>query len=199
MEPLTPSQQQLYDFITHFINQHGFAPTHRELSDGLGLKSTNSIRRQLNVLERKGYIEIKNDISRGINLLSLWQSPRLPLVGTVAAGLPIEAIENVERYINIDPATMSPMPDYLLTVAGDSMINAGILDGDIVGVKKTQDVQHGQLVIARQTDSVTLKRLHWQDDDVRLIAENPAYADMPIHNDEWQIEGVYCGLIRSHA
>lgn len=196
MEPLTSSQQSLYDFLRNYLRAHGYPPSQREMSDGLQLKSRNSIRRQLAVLERKGYISVMPEQNRGIRLLNQQLTARLPLVGTVAAGIPIEAIENIERYVEFDPSLMAPEPDYLLTVNGDSMINAGILEGDLVGVKQTTDVKHGQIVVARCENEATIKRLHVGGDGIRLIAENPAYQDLNVEHDGWAIEGLYCGLIR---
>lgn len=216
---LTERQQQILDLIRQEIARVGFPPTRAEIARTLGFRSPNAAEDHLKALARKGVIELTAGASRGIRLTqSAGASPSpastpspsmpaplaqaaaflLPLVGRVAAGHPILASEHVEREISVEPSLFQQTPDYLLRVKGDSMINAGILDGDLLAVKKASEARNGQIVVARLGDEVTVKRFSRQGRVLELLAENPAYAPIRVNATEpFALEGIAVGLIRN--
>lgn len=157
-------------------------------------------RKHVVALTEAGFIEVNPHQARGIRLLN--QPPRpewleIPVLGRVAAGLPIGADAEVHNRLLLDPALFSRTPDYLLRVQGDSMIEDGILDGDLVAVRRDSEVRNGQIVVARLDGEVTIKRFERLADGVRLLPRNPAYAPILIGEDrDLAIEGVFCGLVR---
>ncbi|MDG6882686.1 LexA repressor [Phocoenobacter uteri] len=202
-QPLTQRQQQIFDFVKSQIEETGMPPTRVEIAREIGFKSPNAAEEHLKALARKGYIEILSGTSRGIKLLVVEeeQEEGLPLVGQVAAGEPILAIENIENHYPIDGAMFSPNADYLLRVNGNSMINVGILDGDLLAVHKTSAVRNGQVVVARIDDEVTVKRLekkgkmiylHPENDELDVIVVDPSTQYI-------EIEGLAVGVIRNNA
>ena len=220
---LTDRQQQILDLIRQAIANTGFPPTRAELATVLGLKSAHAAEDHLRALARKGVIELTAGASRGIRLTELandWQEanddltvtseqPRLktlpgsgflllPLIGRVAAGHPILATENIEKEINIDPDMFDQRPDYLLKVKGLSMRDAGILDGDLLAIKKTGDARNGQIVVARIDDEVTVKRLSKSGGRIELLPENPDFQPIVIQpGQDFSLEGIALGLIRN--
>ena len=220
---LTDRQQQILDLICQAIANTGFPPTRAELATVLGFKSANAAEDHLRALARKGVIELTAGASRGIRLTELandWQEanddlnvtseqPRLktlpgsgflllPLIGRVAAGHPILATENIEKEINIDPDMFDQRPDYLLKVKGLSMRDAGILDGDLLAIKKTGDARNGQIVVARIDDEVTVKRLSKSGGRIELLPENPDFQPIVIQpGQDFSLEGIALGLIRN--
>ena len=220
---LTDRQQQILDLIRQAIANTGFPPTRAELATVLGFKSANAAEDHLRALARKGVIELTAGASRGIRLTELandWQEanddltftseqPRLktlqgsgflllPLIGRVAAGHPILATENIEKEINIDPDMFDQRPDYLLKVKGLSMRDAGILDGDLLAIKKTGDARNGQIVVARIDDEVTVKRLSKSGGRIELLPENPDFQPIVIQpGQDFSLEGIALGLIRN--
>jgi len=198
MNELTPRQQEILALIREHLEMHGSPPTRAEIARSLGFRSANAAESHLRALARKGAIELTPGASRGIRLR---ESPAagLPLVGRVAAGAPILAEENLEGRYRVDPALFHPRADYLLRVHGDSMREAGILDGDLLAVHRAAEAANGQIVVARLEDEVTVKRFRRQGPHVELIAENPAYA--PIHVDLRKealvLEGLAVGLVRN--
>jgi len=198
MNELTPRQQEILALIRVHLETHGSPPTRAEIARSLGFRSANAAETHLRALARKGAIELTPGASRGIRLC---ESPAagLPLVGRVAAGAPILAEENLEGRYRVDPALFHPRADYLLRVHGDSMRDAGILDGDLLAVHRAAEAVNGQIVVARLEDEVTVKRFRRQGARVELIAENPAYD--PIRVDlraqTLVLEGLAVGLVRN--
>jgi repressor LexA len=202
MDDLTDRQQSVLTFLREHIAQQGGAPTITEIAQAFGLASPNGVVKHLQALAEKGYIELTAHKARGIRLLGRRKAAdtiELPLVGRVAAGLPILVGDHVERSIAVDRSLFRARPRYLLRVHGLSMIDAGILDGDLIGVHPTPDAEHGQIVVARLgEEGITVKRLHRKGRQVRLLSCNPAFAPIdPDPQEDFAIEGLYCGLIRT--
>ena len=203
---LTARQQQILDLIRLEIQRTGFPPTRVEIAQALGFRSPNAAEDHLKALARKGAITLTAGASRGIRLAEPPEpapasnplSLLLPIVGRVAAGSPILATEHIEREIGVEPSLFHPLPDYLLRVRGLSMRDAGILDGDLLAVKKTPEARSGQIVVARLGDEVTVKRLQHNGRLVQLLPENPDFAPIVVRpEDEFAIEGLAVGLIRT--
>ncbi len=206
---LTERQQQILDLIRSDIARTGFPPTRAEIARALGFRSANAAEDHLRALARKGAIELTAGASRGIRLLeSPPESPSpspiaalahmlLPIVGRVAAGSPILAAEHVEREIGVEPSLFTQAPDYLLRVRGLSMRDAGILDGDLLAVKKAAEARNGQIVVARLGDEVTVKRLQRSGGTLQLLPENPDFQPIIVTaQDDFSLEGIAVGLIR---
>ena len=220
---LTDRQQQILDLIRQAIVNTGFPPTRAELATVLGFKSANAAEDHLRALARKGVIELTAGASRGIRLTDLANEsietdadtelpadrPRLktlpgagflllPLIGRVAAGHPILATENIEKEINVDLDMFAERPDYLLKVKGLSMRDAGILDGDLLAIKKTSVARNGQIVVARIDEEVTVKRLSKSGGRIELLPENPDFEPIQIQpGQDFSLEGIAVGLIRN--
>ena len=197
MVKLTPRQQEVLDFIKNTIEILGAPPTRAEIAQAFGFASPNAAEEHIKALAKKGVINLEPGSARGIRLV---EQLGLPLIGSVAAGSPILAQEHVQSRIQLDPGLFSPRADFLLRVRGLSMINAGILDGDLLAVHRTTEARDGQIVVARLADDVTVKRLKrhkWGV--VELIAENPDYAPIVVDTsrEPLTIEGVAVGLIRN--
>ena len=195
---LTARQQQILDLVQSAIERTGAPPTRAEIAAELGFKSANAAEEHLRALERKGILDILPGASRGIQLKQSGL-PGLPLIGRVAAGSPILAEENVKSRHKIDPALFSPAADYLLKVKGDSMINIGIMDGDLLAVHKTSDARSGQVVVARIDNEVTVKRLKRKGNAIELLPENDTMSPIPVDPtaSDFAIEGLAVGVIRS--
>ena len=199
---LTARQQQILDWIRSHLEATGLPPTRAEIAAGLGFSTPSSAEDHLQALARKGVIELVPGASRGLRLRDLPGVPQqgtLPLVGRVAAGQPILAVENVEARYRVDPALFSPRADYLLRVRGESMRNAGICDRDLLAVHRTSDVRTGQVVVARLGDEVTVKRFRRRGNAVQLEAENPDFApiEVDLRRETLAIEGIAVGVIRN--
>jgi repressor LexA len=222
MRELTQRQQQILDLIREHIDATGFPPTRAEIAGQLGFRSANAAEEHLKALARKGVIELTSGTSRGIRL-KLLPSPMttsggagrrgaesmvaavrvaltLPLVGRVSAGSPILAEEHVEASYAVDPELFGQRPDYLLRVRGMSMRDAGILDGDLLAVRRAAEARNGQIVVARVGSEVTVKRLRRLAGRpmVELLPENPDFQPIVVdaRSDEFAIEGIGVGLIR---
>src|SRR2546421_5749177 len=195
-EELTPKQQKILNFVRKAIQKTGFPPTRIEISNAFRYSSPNAAEEHLRMLERKGAIELTPGASRGIRLT---EEPGLPLIGRVAAGSPILAEEHVERHCQVDPTLFPPRADYLLRVRGMSMRDAGILEGDLLAVHRTQEARTGQIVVARLADEVTVKRLRRRGHAVQLVAENPEFEpiEVDLRRDTLTIEGIAVGVIRN--
>ena len=191
MIKLTTRQNEVLDFIRSYIAETGFPPTRADIAQELGFKSANASEEHLKALARKGAIEMIPGTSRGIRLP---EEAGLPIVGRVAAGSPILAEEHIEDYCAIPPELFRPAADYLLTVRGDSMRDGGILDGDLLAVHRTTDVNNGDLVVARVEDEVTVKRLkrHRSKYQISLLPDNDDYApiDVDLRLQAFEIEGL---------
>lgn len=208
MIKLTARQEQILNLIKDAIGNTGFPPTRAEIAAELGFKSANAAEEHLQALARKGAIEISPGTSRGIRLLgAAAEAPlavpaallmSLPLIGRVAAGSPILAQENLEASYNVDPALFSAKPDFLLKVRGWSMRDAGIMDGDLLAVKKIDSAKNGQIVVARIGDEVTVKRYKKTGTLIELFPENPDFKVITVSpEDEFALEGLAVGLMRS--
>lgn len=193
---LTARQKEVLDVLREYIEFNGIAPTHVELARLLGVSSSKAAADHLKALAKKGAIRLHSDKPRGIQILAA-ESFEIPLVGSVAAGCPIEAIENVERYVTVPEVLRRKKPTFLLRVRGDSMRDAGILDGDLIAVKKAQTAEMGDIVVARIEDEVTVKTLGKEEGKPVLYPENPEYEPIYVRPDELVIEGKFVGLIRA--
>jgi repressor LexA len=203
---LTARQRQILDWIRAYLETAGMPPTRAEIASGLGFSTPSSAEDHLQALARKGAIEMLPGASRGLRLKDFPGMPMqgtLPLVGRVAAGNPILASENIEGRYRVDPALFSPRADYLLRVRGQSMRDAGILDGDLLAVHRTVEARSGQIVVARigatSGDEVTVKRLRKRGREIVLLPENSAFEPIVVdpRTTPFAIEGVGVGLIRS--
>ncbi|AAZ27640.1 MULTISPECIES: transcriptional repressor LexA [Colwellia] len=200
LRPLTKRQQQIYDLIKAKIQDTGMPPTRAEIANFFGFKSANAAEEHLKALAKKGYIEMLAGTSRGIRLVEeMLEAEGLPLIGRVAAGEPILAQEHIEEHYKMDGNLFHPAADYLLRVNGESMKDIGILDGDLLAVHQTTEVQNGQVVVARVENDVTVKRFKREGNVVYLHAENEDFSPIKVDlaNQEFNIEGIAVGIIRS--
>jgi len=197
MEKLTPRQQQVLDLVRRHIDQTGYPPTRADIARELGFKSANAAEEHLKALARKGAIEMIPGASRGIRLP---ESAGIPIVGRVAAGNPVLAEQNIEDYCDLPPTFFKPRADYFLKVQGDSMIEVGIFDGDLLAVHSTPVANNGDIVVARIEDEVTVKRLHktTQKHMLELLPENPDYQPIKVdlRAQAFAIEGISVGILR---
>lgn len=196
MKDLTDRQNQVFQVLKEYVESYGIAPTHVELAELIGVSSSKAAADHLKALEKKNVIKIYADKPRGIQILTN-DTEGLPLIGSVAAGLPIEAVENVESYITLPEILKRKKPTFLLRVRGDSMVDAGILDGDLIAVRKTNHAEIGQIVVARIDDEVTVKRLQKQGNQAVLQPANEAYQPIVLPAEDLIIEGQFVGLIRA--
>ncbi|MGB3391977.1 MAG: transcriptional repressor LexA [Stenotrophomonas sp.] len=207
---LTDTQQAILDLIADRIAAEGVPPSQTEIAHAFGFKGVRSAQYHLDALEAAGAIERTPGRARGIRLVHVDddgglpaaaanddQILRLPILGRVAAGLPIGADIRSDDFVVLDKVFFSPAPDYLLKVQGDSMIDEGIFDGDLIGVHRTRDARSGQIVVARIDDEITVKLLKIGKDRIRLLPRNPDYSPIEVLPDQdFAIEGLYCGLLR---
>ncbi|MDX1610715.1 MAG: transcriptional repressor LexA, partial [Halofilum sp. (in: g-proteobacteria)] len=168
MIELTPRQQEILELIRDHLEEHGHPPTRAEIARRLGFRSANAAESHLRALERKGALELTRGASRGIRLLGDFDGG-VPLVGRVAAGSPILAAENVEGRYRLAADLFHPRADYLLRVHGESMRDAGILDGDLLAVHRAAEADNGRIVVARLDDEVTVKRFRRHGHTVELL------------------------------
>tara|TARA_B100000959_G_scaffold115754_1_gene121916 strand:- start:1042 stop:1647 length:606 start_codon:yes stop_codon:yes gene_type:complete len=199
MKNLTDRQKEILNLIKSFIGDYGFPPTRAEISKELGFKSANAAEQHLRAIEKKGFIKILSGASRGI-VLSKEEEKGIPVIGLVAAGGPILAQENIEKRIPDSQSLLSENVDYYLRVKGDSMVDVGIFEEDLIGVKKTNDIKVGSVVVARINDEVTVKTLKkFSSEEVILKAENENYSDIKVNPsvDELNFEGTCVGLLRN--
>lgn len=219
MIKLTARQEQILGLIREAIDNTGFPPTRAEIAHTLGFRSANAAEEHLQALARKGAIEITPGTSRGIRLIDRPGSQQpgrfglgqmalphpdlmqfaLPLIGRVAAGSPILAEEHISATYNVDPGLFTARPDYLLKVRGMSMRDAGILDGDLLAVKKADSARDGQIVVARLDDEVTVKRFRRDGGVIELLPENPDFDTIRVEpgRHEFALEGLAVGLLRA--
>ena len=190
---LTAQQIKVFDVIKESVQSNGYPPTRAEIAKILDFKSVNAAESHIKALVKKGVIEKVPGSSRGIKLVE--EISGIPLIGSVAAGSPIMAFENVEKTIHSNPLNKSV--DFFLRVQGESMIDAGILDNDLVGVRKTRNAENGEIVVARLQDEVTLKRFKKDSSGIRLVAENKSFSDIEVDkSSDFSIEGKAVGIIR---
>ena len=220
---LTDTQQAILAMIAERIEAEGFPPSQAEIARAFGFKGVRGAQYHLEALEAAGAIERLPGRARGIRVVrapatmqrslalptSDENAVRLPVLGRVAAGVPIGADvdESLDaaQYIVLDRVLFSPAPDYLLKVKGDSMIDEGIFEGDLIGVHRTRDARSGQIVVARIDEEITVKLLKIGKDPtgqekIRLLPRNPDYAPIEVQpGQDFAIEGLYCGLVRPNG
>ena len=199
MLPLTSRQNQVLLFIQEFMEEEGFPPTRAEIAEGLGFRSVNAAEDHLKALVRKEAIEILPGTSRGIRLLEDAAESGLPVIGRVAAGKPILAEQNIQRHYQLDSRLFRPRAHYLLRVKGQSMRDAGILDGDLLAVHRQPTAESGEIVVARIDDEVTVKRFRRRGNSVRLMPENDDFEPVVVdlRRETLVIEGIGVGVIRN--
>ena len=205
MKEITSQQQRVLDCIQIYINKTGFPPTRANICKELGFKSPNSAEIHLRALEKKGFISIESGASRGISIINSQvhssNNNEYPVIGLVAAGSPTLAQENVERTINCNNSFFESNFDYFLKVKGLSMKDAGIMEDDLIAVKKTTDVKNGDIVVARIDDEVTVK--FFKRKSPKIIELEPANEEFKniiinLEHDELHIEGKSIGLLRKN-
>lgn len=208
---LSTTQRAILEMIGERIEAEGMPPSQTEIARAFGFSGVRAAQYHLDALEAAGAIERLPGRARGIRLRVAPQAAqhllplddlhgdalRLPVLGQVAAGLPIGADIGSDDYVVLDRVLFSPSPDYLLKVKGDSMRDEGIFEGDLIGVHRTRDARSGQIVVARLDDAITVKLLKIGKDRIRLLPRNPDYAPIDVLPDQdFAIEGLYCGLVR---
>lgn len=202
-KPLTPKEMAVLEFLRGHMTQKGFVPSYEEIRDRFRYASIFSVQQYLKQLETKGYLRVPGgNKKRAIELINVSEelnkkSTELPLLGRVAAGRPIEAIEGDET-IDVSPTLLGDGGQYFaLRVAGDSMIGDGIFDQDIVVIRKQANAENGQTVVALVNNEATIKRFFKHKGQIELRAANPAYQPISVTPDAtFKIEGILCGLIR---
>ena len=205
MAKLTAKQQQIYDYILSFTNQHGYPPSVREIGAAVGLKSPSTVHFHMKGLEEAGVIVKAEGKTRAISLPGASMGPvaeeedphanQIPILGNVAAGTPILAQECIEDYLTFDTAGLSG-EHFALTVLGESMLNAGILPGDLVVVHRQQEARNGEIVVALFEDEATVKTLHRKDGRTWLLPQNPDYP--PIDGTKAEIVGKVVAVVRRY-
>ncbi len=201
-QELSDRQARILEYIRQVTRARAYPPSVREIGEAVGLSSSSTVHNHLNQLERRGLIKRDPSKSRTVQLVDAVQSAELrqaavsiPVVGNVAAGTPILAEQNIEEHIMLSP-DLAEEGWFALRVRGDSMVDVGIFDGDLVIVRPQQDAPDGTIVVALVEDEATVKRLDRSSGRVRLLAENPAYA--PIEPEQAAMVGAVRGLIRSY-
>ena len=207
---VTERQRAILDYLREFVDEHGYPPTVREIGEAVGLRSPSTVHAHLAQLERAGLLRRDPTKPRALELTDRRRESadsrsdvhKLPLVGEIAAGGPLLAEQNVEDYLSVPEPLSRGGEEFLLRVKGDSMVNAGILEGDFVVVQRAQDARDGEIVVAlagddETADEATVKRLFREDGRVRLQPENDALE--PIYADHVQILGKVIGVFRALA
>jgi repressor LexA len=207
---LTKRQQEIFDFIKRYSARYGYPPTVRDIGKAVGLASSSTVHQHLSNLEKIGLLRRDPSKPRAIELLdraveqvdravgqvvSLVRSEGLPLVGSVAAGAPVLAEENIEEYVQIPDLAGGDEGEYILRVRGDSMKNAGILEGDHVVVRSQETARNGEIVVAMVGEEATVKRFYREDDHIRLQPENETME--PIRSKEVLVLGRVVGVLRT--
>jgi len=200
MKAITSRQSEVLDFIKAFIGEHHFPPTMREISEHFSI-SVKGAYDHVKALEKKGYLKIDNNRSRTIEVVGYdepvdEQVREIPILGNVAAGLPLLAEENLEGTVRLPTEHLGSGSHFALHVRGDSMRNAGIMDGDLAVFRQQPVAENGDIVVAMVEEAVTLKRFYREKNRVRLQAENPAYP--PIFTQHVRVLGKLAHLIRSY-
>jgi len=206
VKSLTHKQSKIYEFIGAWQMDHGYPPTQAEIRDHFGFGSPNAVRSHLALIEKKGYIRLNCGKARGIQLASLpatviqQQEGSIPLLGTIAAGVPIWAEQNFEDHLPIPPALFGGGELFALHVFGDSMTGAGIRNGDIAVIQRRDSVENGEIAAVLIEQEVTLKRVYLSSESLVLKSENPAYEDLKYaagKSDLIRILGRYRGIVRT--
>jgi repressor LexA len=197
---LTKRQKEIFDYIRKYASKHGYPPTVREIGKAVGLHSSSTVHAHLANLEKIGLLKRDPTKPRAIELLvdrarKMMRGPGLPLVGQVAAGEPVLAEEHIEEYLDVPAVIGGETGDYILRIKGDSMKDAGILEGDFVVVRPAEDADNGEIVVALLDDEATVKRFYREKDQIRLEPANKAYK--PIKTREAELLGKVVGVFRS--
>ena len=207
-EPLTDRQRAVLEFISQSIESRGYPPTLREIGEHMGIRSTNGVNDHLKALEKKGYLEREDLKSRALRPISVegagptGQMVEVPILGRVAAGAPILAVEDASDTVKVDRFFLGPNREvFALKVKGDSMINAGIFDGDYIFVKKQLTAKKGDIVVAMIENEATVKYFHPEPekDQISFIAANERYAPIVVRKRDWKsvnLIGLVVGLHR---
>jgi len=210
-DKLTDRQEDILTFIKQFTLESGYPPTLREIGKHFQISSTFGVKRHLEALVKKGFINIESNASRGISLIRKNSEDfidrsirdddafvKIPVIGRVAAGIPINAVENLEGSLVIDPSFLKKAEDaFALRVKGDSMINAGINDKDLVIVSPREQAKNGDIVVAMLNDEATVKKFEFINNKIRLIAENNAYLPIEVkREDDFKLIGKVKGVVR---
>ena len=209
MRPLTPRQAEILQLLKDYQAESGMPPTRAEIALQLGFKSANAAEEHLKALAKKGFIEMLPGTSRGIRLIEdpedeAANEPEiqgLPLIGRVAAGIPILATQHVEQYFQLDANLFHPAADFLLKVSGMSMKDIGIMDGDLLAVHKTTEARQGEVIVARVDEEVTVKRFRRDGQFVYLHPENGDFQLIKVDLTQqfFAIEGLAVGVIRNQT
>ena len=210
---LTKKQKELFDFLSQYISKNKISPTFEEMKEAVNLKSKSGIHRLITSLEQRGFIKRLKHKARAMEIIKSYSnsfnsnqsnninnSYEIPLLGSIAAGNPIEAMENPDEFINVPSSFISPNNKYFgLKVNGLSMIDKGIFDGDIAVIKKTNDVLNGQIAaVLTQENEVTLKTIKIKDNKIHLIPANKSYSEKIFDLNMVQIQGTLTGIIRKY-
>ena len=198
MLKLTARQQQIFDLIRDYLEETGYPPTRAEIAQKLGFKSANAAEDHLKALARKGAIEMIPGASRGIRIIDNYAG--IPIIGQVAAGEPILAEQHIEDYQEVPSSTFHPSADYFLRVQGQSMVDVGIMDGDLLAVHQQPTAENKQIIVARVDGEVTVKRLakNQNKNEVQLLPENRDYQPIVVdlRAQQFNIEGLAVGVVR---
>lgn len=203
MKALTDRQKEVLEFIARFSEENGFPPTVREIGENFGI-SLRAVQDHIAACQKKGYLAQSQKKSRSFRVIKgdTVQEPRVfvvkvPKLGTVAAGKPLLSEENIDGYVNIAEPFVKPGKTYFaLNVRGASILNAGILEGDLAIIEQSEMAEEGQIVVAVVENAITLKRFYREQDRVRLPPENPDF--QPIYSDNVKIAGIMVGLVRTY-
>jgi len=200
VEGLTARQRQVLEFIRESVRINGYPPTVREICTGLALSSPSTVHAHLANLERRGLIKRDPTKPRALDVVGESRPRPLPLVGRVAAGVPLLADENVEDLVDVPAFLRHDDGDFLLRVKGDSMVGAGIFDADLIVVHPQPEARDGEIVVARISgvgdDEATTKRLYHDGSTIRLVAENENYDPIVVHADQVEVVGRVVGVLR---
>jgi repressor LexA len=203
---LTAEQQRVVSYIVTYRSENGFPPTVREIAAALGYRSPNNVRQHLRLIEQKGFIRLLPGKARGIEVNAAFAAEEygeedagVPLIGSVAAGKPITAIENIDGYVTLDRSIFKGEGLFALRIKGDSMSGMGILNGDIVVVRRKSEARSGEVVVVIVDGDATLKRFIKENGYIKLRAENPAYDDIVLDpGSDVQVAGKLVGVIRKY-
>ncbi len=207
VQTLTSRQTEVLNFIIDYLADHGYPPTVAEIASHFSFSSPNAAASHLHALRKKGYIRVEPRASRGIEVLKSpggasqtpTLAPSIPIVGSVAAGSPILAEESIEGVLALDSDAFQKRADYFLRVHGNSMIELGIYEGDLIAVHRTQNVKNGEIIVARLNGSVTVKTLRRKGKKIELEPANKKMKNIPVNQavDDFVIEGICVGLLRA--
>ena len=205
-DEITDRQQEILNFIQDYVEFNSYPPTYREIGKKFNIASTFGVKRHIDALVKKGFLNNSNNLSRTLTLVvnnnPIHKEPivEIPVVGRVAAGYPILAEENIEGHLTIDRNMINSTNDcFGLKVRGDSMINAGILEGDLVIVSPQKQASNGDIIVALLGDEATMKRFQIEDGKIFLIPENEKYEPIAVNNtEEFSIVGKVIGVFRSY-